>query len=116
MFNKKLKQEIYELTSENEYLRKLKDNYSLMVRAQEEDLNTFYSQFPLQIGQEVYEVQLRSKTGRFTKTKPSKEHSTISCITVDKKNYFNLVDKLNNGSLFTCEVSAEEYLNSICID
>lgn len=72
--------------------------------------------YPFVMGQVVYDVQLRSATGRFTKTKPSREHSIINEVIVDKKNYFNLVERYNSNDVFTDLKHAEEYLDAVCVD
>ena len=72
--------------------------------------------YPFEMGQVVYDLQLRSSKGRFTKTKASREHSLINEVVVDKKNYFNLVDRYASNDVFTDRVEAEKYLESVCIE
>ena len=72
--------------------------------------------YPFEIGQVVYDVQLRSSKGRFTKTKASREHSYINEVVVDKKNYFNLVDRYDNKDVFTSYDAAECFLQSVCVE
>lgn len=74
----------------------------------------FEKQYPLTLGQVVYDIQLRGQNGRYTRTKASREHSLITELTVDTKNYFKLVDRLNTD-VFTSFEAANEYLDSICI-
>lgn len=70
--------------------------------------------FPFDIGQTVYDIQLKSAKGRYTKTKPSFEHSSINEIVVDEKNYFSLVERFRHCDVFRDKESATTYLESIC--
>lgn len=70
--------------------------------------------FPFDLGQVVYDVALKNDKGRYTKTKPSLEYSTITEVTVTTKNYFSLVERFNRDDVFFDRESAEEYLNSVC--
>lgn len=72
--------------------------------------------FPFKLGQVVYDLQLRSSKGRYTKTKPSIEHSVVNEIVVDKKNYFGLVDRYLANDVFTSLTDAEAYLKKVCVD
>jgi hypothetical protein len=71
-------------------------------------------QFPFDLGQVVYDVALKNAQGKYTKTKPSFEHSTITEVTVDEKNYFKLVARFNRNDVFYFREDAEDYLKSIC--
>ena len=68
--------------------------------------------FPLKIGQVIYDVQLRDDQGRYSREETaSQAHSTIIPIAVNRRNYFNLVERYSNKShLFTCRENAEKYL------
>lgn len=70
--------------------------------------------YPFYIGQTVYDVALKNAKGRFTKTKPSREHCTITEVEVNEKNYFGLKKRLENNDVFYERDEAEEYLNSVC--
>jgi len=70
--------------------------------------------FPFDIGQKVYDVALKNAQGRYTKTKPSREHSTITEVVVNENNYFSLVKRFNNNVVFDCPEDAENYLDSVC--
>ena len=70
--------------------------------------------FPLDLGQSVYDIALKNNKGRYTKNKPSLEHSTIIKTIVDEKNYFSLVKRFRNNEAFSTQAEAEEYLKSIC--
>jgi hypothetical protein len=70
--------------------------------------------FPFMLGQIVYDIALKNDKGRYTKTKPSFEYSTITPVTVDEKNYFNLVKRYRQNDVFTDKVCAEAFLKSIC--
>lgn len=80
----------------------------------EEALNEMYEMFPFELGEVVYDLQLRGETGRYTKNKPSKEHSLITEIVVDEKNYFKLKARYESKDVFRSKELAEEYLNSLC--
>lgn len=79
-------------------------------------LNEYRDKYPFDMGQIVYDVQLRSSKGRFTKTKASREHSIINEVVVDKKNYFNLVDRYNAHDVFVYLEQAESHLDSVCVE
>jgi hypothetical protein len=70
--------------------------------------------FPFDIGQTVYDVALRNEKGRYTKTHPSFEYSTITEVVVDEKNYFVLVKRLGRKDVFFSKKEAEEYLKTVC--
>lgn len=72
------------------------------------------SAFPFDMGQVVYDVALRNDKGRYTKTKPSREHCTITEVEVNEKNYFNLKKRFENCDVFCEREEAEEYINSVC--
>lgn len=78
-----------------------------------DELDYMHHTFPFYIGQTVY-VALKNDKGRYTKTKPSFEHSTITEVVVDEKNYFNLVKRLRRNDVFFEFKNAEEHLKSIC--
>ena len=70
--------------------------------------------FPFDLGQVVYDIQLKSSKGRYTKTKPSLEHSSVGEVVVDEKNYFSLVERSRRNDVFRDKESATAYLESIC--
>ena len=70
--------------------------------------------FPFDIGQVVYDIQLKNSRSRFTKTNPSFEHSVINEVVVDTKNYFNLVERFENNDVFTSYDDAVMYLHLLC--
>ena len=70
--------------------------------------------FPFVMGQEVYDIALKSAQGRYTTLKPSLEHSTITPVVVSEKNYFKLVTRYMNNDVFNTYEEALEYLQSIC--
>ena len=80
----------------------------------EETIEDLYEEFPFFIGQTVYDVALKNSKGRYTKTNPSIEHSTITPVEVTEKNYFKLVERFANDAVFEELAEAEEYLKSIC--
>ena len=70
--------------------------------------------YPLEIGETVYDVALKNAQGKYTKTKPSLEHCTITAVVVDEKNYFKLVGRMRNHDVFLSEAAAKKYLETIC--
>jgi hypothetical protein len=80
----------------------------------QDELDTLGVAFPFDIGQKVYDVALKNAQGRYTKTKPSREHCTITEVEVNEKNYFGLVKRLNNNDVFFNQEDAEAYLDSVC--
>lgn len=79
-------------------------------------LTSFEQEYPLTIGQTVYDIQLRNNKGRYTKTKASRQYSHINEVVVDKKNYFNLVGRYHSKDVFIDKVDAENYLDSVCVE
>jgi len=97
---KDLKKRVTELEAENEIL------YG--------ELDGVAEDFPFDMGQIVYDVALKNAQGRYTKTKPSREHCTITAVEVNEKNYFGLVKRLNNNDVFFSQEDAESYLDHVC--
>jgi light-regulated signal transduction histidine kinase (bacteriophytochrome) len=102
-----------ECTTKKELRQMVSELYDEL-EACEDELNYKLNMFPFDLGQVVYDVALKNNKGRYTKTKPSFEHSTITEVTVDEKNYFSLVNRLRRNDVFFDYDSAEEYLKSIC--
>jgi hypothetical protein len=78
------------------------------------ELDELCADFPFDIGQKVYDVALKNAQGRYTKTKPSREHCTITEVEVNEKNYFGLKKRLENNDVFFEYRDAEQYLDSVC--
>ena len=78
------------------------------------ELSSMKRDFPFALGQVVYDVQLKNEQGRFTKTKPSRDYSTISEVVVDTKNYFKLVERLDKKDVFVDYEDALIYLDLVC--
>lgn len=78
------------------------------------EMNEIKQLYPFELGQVVYDIQLRNDKGRYTKKNPSREHSVVNEVTVDKKNYFNLVDRYKSKDVFTTRVMATKYLDELC--
>lgn len=78
------------------------------------ELDYLTETFPFVLGQVVYDVALKNKQGRYTKTNPSFEHSSITAVVVTEKNYFSLAKRLNNNDVFYEYEEAEEYIKSVC--
>lgn len=105
----KLQMANIELTDHNQKL-------NAKVHAQQEVISEYNKKFPFELGQVVYDIQLRSATGRFTKNKASREQSLINEVTVDKKNYFKLVDRYYAKDVFNTKEEAEKYMDTVCVD
>lgn len=93
-----------------------REEYKHKIEMLEYSLQFYQERYPFSIGDTVFDVQLRSSKGRFTKTKASREYSLINEVVVDKKNYFNLVDRYLAKDVFMTLSAAEEHLNEVCID
>lgn len=103
---------LFQLTTKdahNQELRKVVNDLTVQ-------LEHMLNMFPFVLDQIVYEVQLKSSKGRYTKTKASKEHSLINEVVVTKDNYFKLVEKYNAQQVFIKQLHAEQYLDSVCIE
>ena len=85
------------------YNEELADSYEEMLK-----------NFPLNLGDRLYVIELKSANGRYTKTKPCKEFSSIIEMIVDTKNYFKLVERFRNREAFFLEIEAEDMLNELC--
>lgn len=70
--------------------------------------------FPFELGDVVYDIQLRDNKGRYTKDNPSIEYSRINPVIVDENNYFSLVERYKKSDVFTARDAAEVYLKVIC--
>ena len=115
-WNRKLKAQIKDLEKANMKLTKINEEVIQYNEEIADKLQYMLDTFPFTMGDVVYDVQLRSNKGRFTKTKASRGYSTISEVVVDKKNYFNLVERYTKNDIFRSKIEAEKYLDEICID
>lgn len=97
---KDLKKRVAELEAENEILY--------------DELDGVAKDFPFDLGQVVYDVALKNAQGRYTKTKPSREHSTITEVEVNEKNYFSLVKRLKRNDVFFSYEDADAFLDHVC--
>ena len=113
---KKLKKDLAHAEQQLQNCEKLYNEVLKECAVLSEALLAYEVKYPLELGQVVYDVQLRSSKGRFTKTKASREHSIINEVVVDKKNYFGLVDRIASKDVFTDRVKAEEHLESVCVE
>ena len=116
MFNSKIKRANAELTKEVAHLKSIKEQLIQYNEELGEKLEAMMEVFPFELGQVVYDVQLRSATGRFTKTKASREKSIINEVVVDKKNYFKLVDRYAAKDVFKTIEQAEHYIKDVCVE
>ena len=103
----------FEFTTKNE-LRRTIAAMTTEMEAYEDELAYMSEAFPFALGQVVYDVALKNAQGKYTKTKPSFTHSTITEVEVDEKNYFKLVERYRRNDVFMEAADAEEYLKSIC--
>ena len=110
------KKRIRELEEELENMHTINNELLVTNNDLSNELVEMKSKFPFDLGQVVYDLQLRSSKGRFTKTKASREHSLINEVVVDKKNYFGLVDRYASNDVFTDRIEAEKYLESVCVE
>ena len=78
------------------------------------ELGAMIAVFPLEMGQTVYDVQLRNAKGRYVRKNPSLEHSIINEVVVNEENYFGLVERLNRNDVFFDIEDAKEYLARVC--
>lgn len=85
-------------------------NASLM-----DELDRKLEDFPFELGQVVYDIQLRNETGKYTKKNASLEHSRINEVEVTKKNYFGLVDRYKKNDVFFEFQEANDYLVRVCV-
>ena len=86
----------------------------LSVKELEGELAQMQERYPLDMGQVVYDVALKNAQGKYTKTKPSLAHCTITEVVVDEKNYFKLVKRMRSNDVFASEAAANKYLETIC--
>ena len=80
----------------------------------ETELKTMKEAFPFTIGQIVYDVALKNAQGRYTTVNPSLEHSTISELVVNEKNYFKLIERSKRDDIFFDKEEAELFLKCAC--
>ena len=71
--------------------------------------------FPFEIGQTVYDIQLRDENGRYVTDCASFEHSIVNTVVVDEKNYFGLVERYKRNDVFVSYVAAKAFLKSVCV-
>lgn len=81
-----------------------------------EELAKLREQFPFDIGQIVYDIQLKNEKGKSTRVKPSRVHSFVSEVVVDTKNYFNLVKRFQQNDVFIDPKKAYAHLDCLCVD
>jgi len=106
--------------------KELKSEISLLVQEKNDlweerhdlinEVSAYKHNFPLSIGQIVYDLQLRDAKGRYTKTNPSRTHSKINKIVVNEDNYFELVRRMKLKDVFVNEDTAISYLSVLCKD
>ena len=101
------------ITTEKKYNKMITE---LQAKIDEDNkvMEAAFEEFPLVLGQTVYDIALKNASGRYTKLKPSIEHSTVTPVEVNEKNYFSLVKRFRRNDVFFTQNEAEEYLKSIC--
>lgn len=105
---KDLRARISELEAQNNQVRK----YNEDIADAYEMLKACY---PLDIGATMYEVQLRSEDGKYTRTKASREHSLINEVLVTEANYFKLKKRMLKNDVFVTLEHAKKHLDEICV-
>lgn len=116
MFGLRWKKRYNDLFQEHKVLLDLKERLLEANADLSNKVVDYCLKYPFDLGQVVYDVQLRNTQGRYTKNKASRAHSVINEVIVDTKNYFKLVDRLHSHDVFLSNNAAEEYLDSICIE
>lgn len=101
------------ITTEKKY-QKVITELQTKLDEDEKVLEAAFEEFPLVLGQKVYDIALKNDKGRYTKLNPSLEYCTITEVTVDEKNYFNLVKRFRRNDVFFTHKEAEEFLKSVC--
>ena len=104
---KELRKKLADISEENNRLTALVDE---LVKS----VSLYKSTFPFRLGETVYDLQLRSTKGRYTKTNPSIEHSLINEVIVDEDNYFNLLNRYTKHDVFMTYDAAYTYLVGLC--
>ena len=106
---KDLRAKIAELESENDQIRTYNQEISISWMGMRD-------MFPFDIGDTVYDLQLRDETGKYTKTKASREHSLINEVEVTEANYFNLKKRHLRNDVFSTLEDAKYFLDKICVN
>ena len=113
---RKLKAQIAHLEHELNCMRNIKDEVIKYNNELADYAEQMSKQFPFQLGQTVYDVQLRSSKGRYTKNKASKEHSLINEVVVTRDNYFGLVERYESQDVYLEREHAEQYIDSVSVE
>ena len=113
---RKLKAQIAQLEYELNCTKNIKDEVIKYNNELADYAEQMSKQFPFQLGQTVYDVQLRSSKGRYTKNKASKEHSLINEVVVTRDNYFGLVERYESRDVYTVREYAEQYIDSVSVE
>ena len=113
---RKLKAQIAQLEYELNCMKNIKDEVIKCNNELVDYVELISKQFPFQLGQVVYDVQLRSAKGRYTKNKASKEHSFINEVVVTRDNYFELIDKYKDQEVYLVKEHAENYIEFVSIE
>ena len=112
---RKLKAQIAQLEYELTCTKGIKDEVIKYNNELADYAEQMSKQFPFQLGQTVYDVQLRSSKGRYTKNKASKEHSLINEVVVTRDNYFELIERYESQEVYLVKEYAEQYIDSVSI-
>ena len=74
---KELKEEIESLNQTIDALRATTQEYARQLNRFQNDLEEMYNNFPFNVGDVVYTVELRNASGRYTSKHPSRAHSSV---------------------------------------
>ena len=113
---RKLKEEIANLEYQLQCMRNVRDEVMKCNNELANEVENMLSMFPFKLGQTVYDVQLRSAKGRYTKNKASREHSLINEVVVTEDNYFGLVNRYRAQDVYLQLEHAEQYIDAVSIE
>ena len=113
---RKLKAQIAQLEYELNCMKNIKEEVIKCNNELADEVVKLLNMFPFKLGQTVYDVQLRSAKGRYTKNKASKEHSFINEVVVTRDNYFELIDKYKDQEVYLVKEHAENYIEFVSIE
>lgn len=80
-----------------------------------DELESKIEVFPFNLGQTVYDVQLKNEKGKYVKKNASLKHSLINEVIVNEKNYFGLVERYKRQDVFLSYEAANAYLKEVCV-
>ena len=100
----------------NEISKLTRDNIDLLIAKNHlrNELAEYKKAFPFKLGDTLYDVQLRSAKGRYTKTHPSKAQSKVNPVVVNENNYFELIHRMDSQDVFYDEEAAINHIEILC--